>query len=148
VFSGYWGGEVDAATHHENGFFRTGDLGRVDDDGYVYITGRAKDIIISGGTNIAPVEIEEVLLQHPAIVEAVAVPIPDAALGEVIRAVVVARGPLAAQAVLDFCAERLAKYKRPREVRIIAEPLPRNAMQKLDRKQAKALYGEPVAPSS
>ncbi len=141
VFSGYWGGEVDAATHHENGFFRTGDLGRADADGYVYITGRAKDIIISGGTNIAPVEIEEVLLQHPAIAEAIAIPIPDAALGEVIRAVVVPRGSLSSESVLAWCTERLAKYKRPRDVRVIDEPLPRNAMQKLDRKQAKERFG-------
>ncbi len=141
VFSGYWGGEVDAATGHENGFFRTGDLGRIDEDGYVYITGRAKDIIISGGTNIAPVEIEEVLLQHPAVAEAIAIPIPDPALGEVIRAVVVPRAPLSADAVMEWCTQHLARYKRPRDVRIVDEPLPRNAMQKLDRKVAKARYG-------
>lgn len=145
VFSGYWGGEVDAATHHENGFFRTGDLGRADEDGYVYITGRVKDIIISGGTNIAPVEIEEVLLRHPEIADAMAVAIPDPALGEVIRAVVVPRGPLTPESVLEWCAAHLAKYKRPRDVQIVEGPLPRNAMQKLDRKRAKELFGSTSA---
>ncbi len=140
VFAGYWGGEVDAATRHEGGFFRTGDVGRID-DGYVTITGRAKDIIISGGTNIAPVEIEEVLLQHPNVAETVVVPIPDPALGEVIRAVVVPRGSMTASVVTEWCETHLAKYKRPRDVRIVPGPLPRNAMQKLDRKKAKELYG-------
>jgi len=140
VFSGYWGGEVDEATRHEGGYFRTGDVGHFE-EGYLYLTGRAKDIIISGGTNIAPVEIEEVLLQHPAVAEAIAVPIPDPALGEVIRAVVVPRGKLGAEEVTEWCAPRLAKYKRPREIRVVPGPLPRNAMQKLDRKRAKELYG-------
>jgi malonyl-CoA/methylmalonyl-CoA synthetase len=140
VFSGYWGGETDV-TGFEDGWFRTGDLGRLDGDGYLAITGRAKDIIISGGTNIAPVEIEEVLLSHPGVAEAVAVPIPDPALGEVIRAVVVPREPLTVETVQAWCAERLAKFKRPRDVRIVETPLPRNSMGKLDRKRAKEVFG-------
>lgn len=138
---GYWNNQVDEATRVEGGFFRTGDLGYRDADGYFFITGRAKDIIISGGTNIAPLEIEEVLLGHPCIAEAVVVPIPDPALGEVVCAVIVPRGPLAEAEVAAWCEQRLAKFKRPRAVRIVPGPLPRNAMQKLDRKRAKELYG-------
>jgi len=141
VAGGYWGGETDEATRHEDGFFRTGDLGRIDADGYLFITGRAKDIIISGGTNIAPVEIEEVLLKHPNVAEALALPVPDPALGEVVRAVVVPRGTLTREDVAAWCERHLAKFKRPRDVRIVDAPLPRNAMQKLDRKKAKELYG-------
>lgn len=137
----YWGDEEDEATRHEDGFFRTGDLGYRDQEGYFFITGRAKDIIISGGTNIAPLEIEDVLLKHPHIAEAVVVPMPDPALGEVVRAVIVPRQKLATTDVVAWCEKHLAKFKRPRDVRIIEGPLPRNAMQKLDRKKARELYG-------
>lgn len=137
----YWGGERDEATRHEGGFFRTGDLGYRDADGYFFITGRAKDIIISGGTNIAPLEIEEVLLQHPKVAEALALPAPDPALGEVVRVVVVPRGRLEAEEIHLWCQEHLARFKRPRDVRIVRDPLPRNAMQKLDRRKGRELYG-------
>lgn len=140
---GYWNDEKDDATRLVDGYFRTGDLGWKDADGYFFITGRAKDIIISGGTNIAPLEIEEVLLQHPAVGEAVVLGIPDPALGEVLRAVVVpkqGRG-VTLDEISTWCSTRLAKFKRPKQVLIVSTPLPRNAMQKLDRNQARTLYG-------
>jgi malonyl-CoA/methylmalonyl-CoA synthetase len=137
----YWGGMRDEATRQVNGYFRTGDLGYRDAEGYFYLTGRAKDIIISGGTNIAPAEIEEVLLRHPKVAEAVALPIPDPALGEVVRAVVVCGTGVEAEELKEWCEGNLAKYKCPREIRLTREPLPRNAMHKLDRMKAKELYG-------
>ena len=124
-------------------FFHTGDLGRMD-DGWLTITGRAKEIIISGGTNIAPLEIEELLLQHPDVSEAAVFAAQDAAMGEVPWAVVVSRPgrQLSPAEVARWVEGRLARFKRPRSVQVIEGPLPRNAMQKLDRKRVKELYGQ------
>lgn len=133
-------GKVDV---DPEGWFHTGDLGRLD-DGWLSITGRAKDLIICGGTNIAPMEIEEVLLQHPDIAEAAVFAGADPALGEVPCAVVVPRTghSVRSEDLLAWSGERMAKFKRLRSLHISADPLPRNAMQKLDRKRVKEIYGQ------
>ena len=133
VFSGYWRRPDATAGSFRDDWFRTGDLGAVDPDGYVRIVGRAKELIISGGYNVYPREVEEVLLAHPAVVDAAVVGAPDAEWGERVCAFVVAGERRHRRATLDaWCAERLAPYKRPRRWERIDE-VPRNALGKVVR---------------
>jgi acyl-CoA synthetase (AMP-forming)/AMP-acid ligase II len=124
--------EATASTWTADGWLRSGDLAYLDEDGFLYIAGRKKDMIIRGGHNVYPTDIEAVLLEHPDVQEAAVVGIPHAVLGEDIAAYVVVR-PGAAEdpdALTAFCAERLADYKRPRRLHFTAE-LPRNATGKV-----------------
>ncbi|WER45041.1 acyl--CoA ligase [Cupriavidus sp. WKF15] len=122
----------DAFTH--DGWLRTGDLGYRDVDGYFYITGRAKELIIKGGENIAPREIDEALLRHPAVLEAAAVGVPDPAYGQEIVAFVVMRdaAPCDDASLRAHCLRELGRYKTPKEFRFIAE-LPRGPSGKVQR---------------
>jgi long-chain acyl-CoA synthetase len=116
-----------------DGWLHTGDLGYVDDDGFYYIVDRIKDMIIRGGFNVYPREVEEVLYRHPAIREAAVLGRPDERLGEEIVAVIVLKpdaGEVTAEDVIEFCKRSLAGYKCPREVRFVAQ-LPRNASGKV-----------------
>ena len=123
--------EATAATW-QGGWLHTGDLGRLDGDGYLYIVGRKKDVIIRGGNNIHAVDVEAVLHDHPAVVEAAVVGIPHPVLGEDVAAVVVvAPGTtVAVEELREHCAERLADYKVPRRIEL-ADALPRNATGKV-----------------
>ncbi len=126
VMKGYLGREEATAEAFRNGWFHTGDLGYVDDDGFFFIVDRSKDLVIRGGYNVYPREIEEVLFEHPDIVEAAVIGKPDDRLGEEVVAVIVAREgvDLSADDVIAYTKERLAAYKYPREVRFI-ESLPK-----------------------
>jgi long-chain acyl-CoA synthetase len=121
VMKGYLGRDEATAEAFRNGWFHTGDLGYVDDDGFFFIVDRSKDLVIRGGYNVYPREIEEVLFEHPDIVEAAVIGKPDDRLGEEVVAVVVARdgAGLSADDVIAYTKERLAAYKYPREVRFI-----------------------------
>ncbi len=121
-----------ASTWTEDGWLRSGDLAYLDEDGFLYIAGRKKDMIIRGGHNVYPTDVEGVLLEHPHVQEAAVVGVPHQVLGEDIAAYVVLRTgtSLDSTALLDFCAERLADYKRPRELHFTDE-LPRNATGKV-----------------
>ena len=136
VFPGYWGREDatrDAFT--ADGWFRSGDVGAYDADGYLSIVGRAKELIISGGYNVYPREVEDVLVQHPAIAEVAVVGEPSDEWGELVVAVVVPAGDERdPDALLAFAAEHLAPYKRPRRIRYV-DALPRNALGKVVRAQ-------------
>jgi malonyl-CoA/methylmalonyl-CoA synthetase len=144
VFAGYW--RNSAATEEvlaPDGWFSTGDLGWRSADGYYTITGRARELIISGGYNIYPREVEEVLLDHPAVVECAVLGMPDTDFGERVVAVVVARDPAAPPDPVTleaFCRDRLAAYKRPRDVHYV-DLLPRNAMGKVQKHELKARLG-------
>ena len=122
------------ATEHtwSGGWLHTGDLGRLDQDGYLYIVGRKKEVIIRGGNNIYATDVEAVLLEHPSVVEAAVIGVPHAVLGEDVAAFVVVRdGDAATPEILRaFCAQRLADYKVPRHIRFLDE-LPRNATGKI-----------------
>ena len=131
VFGGYLGG-VGADAFTPDGWFRTGDLGRADPDGYLRIVGRSKELIITGGFNVYPRDVEEVLSGHPGVAEVAVVGVPDPEWGERVVACVVAAEPVDAGDLLAWGAERLAPYKRPREVRFV-DGLPRNAMGKVVR---------------
>jgi len=120
---------------------RTGDIGHIDAEGFVYLTDRKRDIILSGGSNIFPRHIEEVLYTHPAILEAVAVGVPDETWGETVHAVVVVRpGALAdGDALLAWCRDKLPSAKRPRSVEFVAD-LPKNPYGKILRREVRARY--------
>jgi long-chain acyl-CoA synthetase len=135
VISGYYRSpEQTAAAFDEGGWLKTGDLGVRDADGYYTITGRLKELIIKGGENIAPREIDEVLLRHPAVMEAAAVGIPDANYGQDIRACVVLKpgASVGAEELRAHCLAELGRYKTPREFRFVAE-LPKGPSGKVQR---------------
>jgi fatty-acyl-CoA synthase len=132
VCSGYWSNPAATAEALRDGWFYTGDLARRDADGYYYIVGRKKDMLISGGENIYPAEIEGVLATHPAIAEVAVLGVPDPKWGEVGVAAVVAKPGqmLTEEVVLTYCQDKLARYKIPKRV-IFLDALPRNAMGKV-----------------
>ncbi len=136
VFAGYWQRpDATAESFDAEGWFRTGDLGMCDAEGYFHITGRARELIISGGFNVYPREVEEVLATHPAVAEVAVLGLPDADFGEQVVAVVVPRPeqpPPKPQVLADWCKERLASFKKPRRV-VLAESLPRNALGKVQK---------------
>src|SRR4051794_34324838 len=122
VMKGYWGKPEDNATAIPDGWLRTGDLARKDDDGYYFIVDRKKDIIIRGGYNVYPREIEEVLYEHPAVAEAACIGIPNADLGEEVGAAVALKPGASATAdeLRDWVKARVAAYKYPRHVWLLA----------------------------
>jgi long-chain acyl-CoA synthetase len=132
VMKGYLGREEATAEAFRNGWFHTGDLGYVDDDGFFFIVDRSKDLVLRGGYNVYPREIEEVLFEHPDIVEAAVIGKPDDRLGEEVVAVIVTRegASLTEDDVIAYTKERLAAYKYPREVRFI-ETLPKTPTGKI-----------------
>jgi len=135
VMRGYY--KNDAATtaaFTPDGWLRTGDLGHRDVDGFYYVTGRLKELIIKGGENIAPREIDEVLLAHPAVLEAAAVGMPDRHYGQEILAAVVRREGMACSEdeLREFCLQRLGRYKTPKTIRFVTE-LPRGPSGKVQR---------------
>jgi fatty-acyl-CoA synthase len=142
VMPGYWGLPEETAAAFSDGWFRTGDAARTDSDGYVTIVDRLKDMIISGGENIYPAEVEEALLAHPDIVECAVIGMADEKWGEVCRAVVVARqgASLDPEEVLASLAGRLAKYKIPKSV-VVVEALPRTASGKVLKARVRTLHG-------
>ncbi|HEX9548633.1 MAG TPA: AMP-binding protein [Acidimicrobiales bacterium] len=131
VFTGYWRQPVATTAAMTDGWFRTGDIGRFDADGYLRILGRSKELIISGGYNVYPREVEDVMRRHPGVEDVAVVGIPSSEWGQVVTAFVVASGrtPSVVE-LMDFAAAELANYKRPRVIRFV-ESLPRNALGKV-----------------
>ena len=128
--------EKTAAAHIEPGVFTLGEIGYVDEDGYVFITDRSSDMIVSGGVNIYPAEIEQVLITHPAVEDVAVIGVPNADMGEEVKALVVARSGASASAedLAAFARERLAGYKRPRSIDLVAT-VGRNAMGKVNKRE-------------
>lgn len=136
VMSGYWNNAKATADALRQGWLHTGDLGCFDQDGFLTLKDRCKDLIISGGSNIYPREVEEVLLRHPDIAEASVIGRPDREWGETVVAYVVPRGSdvLSLQVIDDFCTKHMARFKRPRHYRIVAS-LPKNSAGKVLKKE-------------
>nr|WP_240345145.1 malonyl-CoA synthase [Novosphingobium sp. THN1] len=134
VFRGYWQmPEKTAEEFRNDGYFITGDLGYIDSEGYVHIVGRAKDLIIAGGFNIYPAEVEAALDEIPGIAESAVIGVPHVDMGEAVVAVVKASDPaLDADAVIAALADRLARFKQPRAV-VFVDELPRNTMGKVQK---------------
>ena len=135
------GAQLGPDTRDADGYFRVGDVGMLDDDGYLFITDRAKDMIIAGGVNIYPAEIEAAILKHPDVQDVAVIGIPDDEFGEQIKAFCELKpGHTADQdAILLFCRDHLASYKRPRTLSIVDE-LPRNTMGKLLKRELREPY--------
>jgi acyl-CoA synthetase (AMP-forming)/AMP-acid ligase II len=143
IMKGYWNRPGQTAETLRNGWLHTGDIGRFDEDGYLYLLDRAGDMIISGGFNVYPREIEELLMTHPAVREVAVVGIPDDTWGEEVNAVVSAKGDLDPDDLLEFCRSRTAGFKRPRRVTVLEE-LPKSGAGKIVRRLAR----DAVAPSA
>jgi acyl-CoA synthetase (AMP-forming)/AMP-acid ligase II len=126
MFNGYWNRPEETAKAVRDGWVSVGDMARRDGEGFLYIVDRIKDMVISGGVNIYPREIEELLFTHPSIQDVAVVGIPDATWGERLKTFAVLREPLTADEVSAFCAGKIAPYKIPRELEAV-EALPRNA---------------------
>ena len=143
LMKGYW--KMPEATEKavRDGWLWTGDVGYLDEEGYLYIVDRSKDMIISGGENIYPREIEEVLYTHPAVADAAVIGVPSEKWGEDVKACIVLKPEeqIAAEDVITFCRENLAAYKCPKSVDFIAE-LPRNLSGKILKKDLRAPYWE------
>jgi long-chain acyl-CoA synthetase len=135
VMKGYWNNPVETANHIKDGWLHTGDIATQDEDGYLYIVDRKKDMIIAGGYNIYPREIDEVLFQHPKIKEAISIGVPDEYRGETVKAfVVLNEGETAtAEEIVEFCRASLAAYKAPKLVEF-RKDLPKSAVGKILRK--------------
>ena len=144
VFAGYLNRpDATEESFDADGWFRTGDLGSVSEDGYYTISGRAKELIISGGYNVYPREVEEVLERCPGVAESAVVGLPDQEYGERVVAAVVRDDPsLTAEKLKEFCREELASYKKPREVAFVDE-LPRNALGKTLKHEVREKLMEP-----
>ena len=152
VFAGYWRmPEKTAAEFRADGYFITGDLGRIDDNGYVHIVGRGKDLIITGGFNVYPKEIEEEIDALPGVIESAVIGLPHPDLGEGVTAIVAAppQAGLQEAAILQALSTRLAGFKRPKRI-LFVDDLPRNAMGKVQkaalREQHAGLYSANAAP--
>jgi len=135
IMQGYWNNPEETSNQLRDGWLHTGDIAQVDEDGYIFIVDRKKDMIIAGGFNIYPREIDEVLFQHPKVMEAVSVGIPDEYRGETVKAFVVMNpGETATEKeIIDFCRDKLAAYKVPKIVEF-RESLPKSAVGKILRK--------------
>ncbi|MCP9485363.1 MAG: long-chain fatty acid--CoA ligase [Gaiellaceae bacterium MAG52_C11] len=130
VFSGYWRDPEATAAAFADGWLLTGDIAARDEEGDYRIAGRLKDMVISGGENVYPAEVESVLHEHPAVAEAAVVGVPDERWGEACAAFVVLSTDAGEEELIAFCRERLARFKVPRELRFVEE-LPRNSMGKV-----------------
>jgi long-chain acyl-CoA synthetase len=138
VMSGYLNLPRETAEALRDGWLYTGDIGEFDADGYLFIRDRKKDLVITGGYNVYPREVEEVLFTHPDVLEAAVVGQPDAYRGEVLRGFVVMRAGRVfdEEALKAFCAERLARYKVPARIEAV-EALPKTSVNKIDKKVLK-----------
>ena len=131
VFDGYWErAAANAEAFDGAGWFLTGDIAARDPDGYLRIVGRSKDLIISGGYNVYPREVEDVLRAHPTVNDVAVVGLPSPRWGEQVTAFVVANEPVDVAALMEFAAGQLARYKQPKEIRLV-DSLPRNALGKV-----------------
>ena len=142
VMKGYWRKPEETARALRGGYMHTGDLGYMDEDGYVYLVDRAKDMIVSGGENVYSVEVEAALYSHPAVLEAAVFGIPHDVLGEQVHAVVVLKEGHSAspEQVIAHCRDAIAGYKCPKTVAISAEPLPKSGAGKILKRELRAQH--------
>jgi fatty-acyl-CoA synthase len=143
VMAGYWNNPVASADTLRGGWLHTGDLGYLDDEGYLYVVDRAKDMLISGGLNVYPAEIERLLTGLPGVVELAVIGVPDTTWGETPAVVAYTGGaPLEPSQVLDACEGVLADYKLPRYLVVRDEPLPRNMSGKVLKRDLRTEYAD------
>jgi long-chain acyl-CoA synthetase len=143
IMKGYYKNEIATREAFRSGWFHTGDLGYRDEDGYFYVVDRKNDMIIRGGENIYPREIDEVLYQHPKVKDAATVGVPDELYGEQVKSYVVLRAGqrAAAQELIEFCIERLADYKCPKWIEFV-EDIPKGPTGKLLKRELTSKTGK------
>ena len=148
VMKGYWNRPDATAEAIVNGWFHTGDVGVVDEDGFFFVVDRKKDMIISGGENIYPAEVEDVLYGHPDIAEAAVIGVPDPRWGETVRAIVVPKSGTSPTetAIMEWTQGRLARYKQPRSV-VFVDVLPRNPAGKVLKYELRDRFGTGTTPA-
>ena len=141
VMKGYWKMAGETANALKGGWFHTGDLGRLDEDGYLYVVDRKKDMIISGGENIYSAEVENVLSSHAAVLEVAVIGVPDRQWGEAVKAIVALREGMTAteEELIEYCKQNLASYKKPKSVDFV-RALPRNVMGKVLKTELREKY--------
>lgn len=141
IMKGYWNNLEETEVTIRNGWLYTGDLARMDEDGFFYIVGRKKELIIASGYNVYPIEVEDVLYTHPKVLEAAVFGVPDPYRGETVKAVVVLKDgeQLTEQELIDYCKERLAAYKVPKSIDFVKE-LPKTAVGKILKRVIKDQY--------
>lgn len=144
VMLGYWNKQEQTQAVLKDGAYWTGDLGYMDPDGYVFLVDRSKDMIVSGGENVYCTEVEEVLYQHPAVLEAAVFGVPDDKWGESVWATIVPRegNEIDCQQVINFCRERIATYKVPKGIDVQQDPLPKSGPGKVLKRELRAPFWE------
>jgi long-chain acyl-CoA synthetase len=140
VMAGYWQQPEASAAALRDGWLWTGDIGRLDEDGFLTLLDRSKDLVICGGNNVYPREVEEVLLLHPAVAEVAVIGRPDAQWGEALVAYVVLRSEVDAQQLDVHCLAHIARYKRPKDYRFVPS-LPKNNYGKVLKTELRAMEG-------
>ena len=140
VMAGYWNKPKETAAALVDGWYRTGDLGYQDEESFVFLVDRAKDMIVTGGENVYCTEVEEVLYLHPSVGEAAVFGIPDDRWGEAVHAVVVPREAVEVEELVAFCRERIANYKVPRAIELRPDPLPKSGPGKVLKRELREPY--------
>ena len=144
IMSGYWQQQGETSDAIKGGWLHTGDLAYQDEDGYIFLAGRAKDFIKRGGEMVSPEEVERVLASHPGVDEAAIIGVPDDFWGERVRAVVVPTEPRADEAdLIEYCRQRLSSFKRPESV-VFVDALPRNPLGKVLKTELRQQFGHPI----
>jgi long-chain acyl-CoA synthetase len=140
VSPGYYDSPEATAETFRDGWLFTGDMGYLDEEGYLFVVERKKDLVIRGGLNVYPKDVEDVILRHPAVLEAAVVGVPDARMGEEVCVFLVKRADaaLSAEELIAYCQASLAKYKTPRYVAFV-DALPRTGLGKIQKKEIRKL---------
>lgn len=142
VMQGYWNKPEQTAAALRDGWYYTGDLGRLDDDGFLYLVDRAKDMIVTGGENVYCSEVEEALYKHPAVLEAGVIGVPDDKWGEAVHAVVVLREAADADELIEFCRHHIAGYKLPKAITFSETELPKSGPGKILKRELRKPFWE------
>jgi long-chain acyl-CoA synthetase len=144
VMMGYWERPEETAKAVVDGWMHTGDGGYMDDEGYIYLVDRMKDMIISGGENVYSIEVENVVAQHPAVAQCAVIGIPDPQWGETVHALVIPKpgSSVNAAEIIAFCKEKIAGYKCPRSVDVRSEPFPLSGAGKVLKRELRRPFWE------
>ena len=140
IMAGYWNKPEQTAAALRDGWYWSGDVGRLDDDGHLFLLDRSKDMIISGGENVYCTEVEDALYTHPAVLEATVFGIPSEHWGEAVHAVVVLRSDATEAELIDHCRTLIAGYKVPRSISFQTEPLPKSGPGKVLKRELRAPF--------
>jgi long-chain acyl-CoA synthetase len=142
IMLGYWNKPEQTAAVLQDGWYRSGDIGYIDDEGFVFLVDRAKDMIVSGGENVYCSEVEEALYKHHGVLEAAVFGVPDEQWGEAVHAVVVPRENVSAEELIAFCRELIAGYKIPKAISFSEKELPKSGPGKILKRELRAPFWE------